>query len=155
MVDARPLSTQERMGTLVETLGRKRWRGKELATLPQKADGPGQVSSLTGTSPTYGSYMWLTFNFWGTYAIMQCPKSLRCLFKLFERPNPIDFYRKVRDDLPWKYWHKEAWTLAFSYITHSILYHNILPANGLICKWRMSKFMITLENIVWIYLWRN
>ena len=27
-------------------------RKKELATLPQKADGPGQVSSLTGTSPS-------------------------------------------------------------------------------------------------------
>ena len=36
-------------GDPVETLGRKRRRGKELATLPQKADGSGQVSSLTGT----------------------------------------------------------------------------------------------------------
>ena len=36
-------------------------RGKELATLPHKADGPGQVSSLTSTVPTYRSYMGLTF----------------------------------------------------------------------------------------------
>ena len=34
-------------GNLVETLRRKRLRGKELATLPHKADGPEQVSSLT------------------------------------------------------------------------------------------------------------
>ena len=33
----------------VETLRRQRRRGKELVTLPHKADGPGQVSSLTGT----------------------------------------------------------------------------------------------------------
>ena len=38
-------------GGLVETMGkRKRRRRKELATLPQKADGSGQVTSLTGTS---------------------------------------------------------------------------------------------------------
>ena len=38
-------------------IGRQRRRGKELATLLHKADGAGQVSSLTGPSPTYGSYM--------------------------------------------------------------------------------------------------
>ena len=35
----------------------------ELATLPHKADGPGQVPSPTGTPQTYESFMGLTFVF--------------------------------------------------------------------------------------------
>ena len=42
-------------------------KGKELATLPH--NGPGQVSALTGTSLTYGSYMGPTFTF------IQCEKA--------------------------------------------------------------------------------
>ena len=34
---------------------------KGIVTVPYNADGPGQVSSLTGTSLTYGSYKGLTF----------------------------------------------------------------------------------------------
>ena len=34
---------------------------KGTGLLLHKADGPGQVSSLTGSSPTYGSYMGLNF----------------------------------------------------------------------------------------------
>ena len=36
-------------GDLVETLGRKRRRGKDMVTIPHKADGSGQISSLAGT----------------------------------------------------------------------------------------------------------
>ena len=44
-------------GNPAETLGRLRRQGKELATLPDKTNGLGQVSSLTGTSQMYRSYM--------------------------------------------------------------------------------------------------
>ena len=48
-------------GDLVESQGRK--GGEERIWPLYQTNGPRQVPSLTGTSPTYESYMGLTFNF--------------------------------------------------------------------------------------------
>ena len=42
---------------------------KGMATLPHKADGPGQVSYLIGTFGTHGSYMGLAFTYIRSYDI--------------------------------------------------------------------------------------
>ena len=62
-LDARSLSTQQQMGASWKSWEGQRQRGKELATLPHRANCPGQVSSLTGASPNvqivYGTYFFL------------------------------------------------------------------------------------------------
>ena len=46
-------------------------RGKELATLPQKGDGPGQVSSLTGTTQRTDRIWDLPFSYHFTSNLIQ------------------------------------------------------------------------------------
>ena len=45
----------------METQGRQRRQGKELATLPHYTDGPGQGSSLTGTPQRTDRILGITF----------------------------------------------------------------------------------------------
>ena len=47
VADGRSLSTQQRMKTWWKQWGRQRRREEEPATLPNKADGPRQLSPLT------------------------------------------------------------------------------------------------------------
>ena len=68
-------------GDLVKTLGRQRQQGKELATLPQKADGSGQVSSLTGTPN-----IWIIY---GTYLNLSDEYALKIL--IATNPDVVEF----------------------------------------------------------------